>query len=80
MKILRRIVPPTEVTGKETGAKTTVHRRIEVTVERESVSILVRGQTVVGTEKTAGEESGPAAPTKKSQPPAKTDRKIRRVR
>jgi len=50
MRILPRRAPTAEVSGREIHAKTIVHRRVEVTVERESVSILVRGQPVVETE------------------------------
>jgi len=59
MEIISRIVPPTEVRGKEAGPKTMVHRRVEVTVERETVSMWVRGPLPEGTEGAAWREVGP---------------------
>jgi hypothetical protein len=44
MNILRRRVPAVEAGGKEINPAGTVHRRIEVTVEREVVSVLARGK------------------------------------
>jgi len=44
VKTLARILPPAGVDGKEVDAKTLVRRRVEVTVERESVSVLVPRQ------------------------------------
>jgi hypothetical protein len=41
-------------------------------VEREWVSMLMRGQAVNGPGGTVGEESGHAAPCKGPKPPAKT--------
>ncbi|MDR3676443.1 MAG: hypothetical protein P4N24_13205 [Acidobacteriota bacterium] len=72
MKSRPRIVAETEVAGKETDAKAIVHRRIEVTVEREWVSMLMRGQAVNGPGGTVGEESAYEAPCKGPKPPAKT--------
>jgi len=40
VKILSRIVAASDEQGKEFDATTVVHRRIEVTVERETISIL----------------------------------------
>jgi hypothetical protein len=44
MNILRRWARATKETAQEGAAKATVSRRIEVTVERETVTMLVRGQ------------------------------------
>jgi hypothetical protein len=44
MNILRRGVPASKETGKEGASQSSVNRRIEVTVERETVTMLVRGQ------------------------------------
>ncbi|MGO9776824.1 MAG: hypothetical protein ACLQGT_12690 [Terracidiphilus sp.] len=45
MNILRRGIPPSKETGKEGASQGSVkRRRIEVTVERETVTMLVRGQ------------------------------------
>jgi hypothetical protein len=41
MKFLRRIVPPSKIREQENNAKESVHRRVEVTVDRELVSILI---------------------------------------
>ena len=43
-KFLSGIVPATGVPEKGFDAQSTVHRRVEVTVERESVSVLVPSQ------------------------------------
>ena len=81
--ILPRLAPPTEVSGKEVPPETRVRRRVEVTVERETVSMLVRGQpaseaagttpgeTVIETKAT---ELQPAVPSHLSLPsPASED-------
>jgi hypothetical protein len=44
MNILRRRIPAAEAAGKNGPAEPTVNRRIMVTVERETVTVLVRGQ------------------------------------
>ena len=44
MNILRRGVRTTETAGNKIDAEISGTRRIEVTVERETVSVLVRGQ------------------------------------
>jgi hypothetical protein len=44
MNILRRGVPASKEAGKEGASQGSVNRRIEVTVERETVTMLVRGQ------------------------------------
>lgn len=44
MRILSQVVPPKKVRREETEAKNSVRRRVEITVERESISILVPGQ------------------------------------
>jgi hypothetical protein len=54
MNILRRGVPAVEEAGKQGVAEATVNRRIEVTVERETVTMLVRSQPKVGREEPAG--------------------------
>ena len=50
-RILPCRAPSTEVRGREVQPETRVRRRVEVTVERETVSMLVRGQS-------AGEAAG----------------------
>ena len=81
-KILPRRADPTEVSGKEVPPETRVRRRVEVTVERETVSMLVRGQpagdaagptpgeTVIEIEAT---ELQPAAPSHLSLPAAASE-------
>lgn len=43
-RIKARIIPAREVNKKEDHPKTIVHRRVEVTVERETVSFRMPGQ------------------------------------
>ena len=43
-KIMSHIVPAKDVSAKGFGSNVTVRRRVEVTVERESVSVLLQGQ------------------------------------
>jgi hypothetical protein len=47
---LARIIPALKMNARKTVAESVVHRRIVVTVERESVSTWVRGQSVGGGE------------------------------
>lgn len=61
-KIVSRIVAAAGVQGKEVGAKAIVHRRVELTVERESVSVLVAGIGIDGALEAARTRSGPEAP------------------
>jgi len=56
LNILSRILPSREVRGK--GSDVAPHRRVEVTVERESVSILMRGPTAGGAERTVDHTAG----------------------
>jgi len=72
MKILPRRVPPTEVSGAGPNATPKANRRVEVTVERESISILVRGQGGDGADESACGKSGPGAPCPELPPPAQT--------
>jgi hypothetical protein len=44
MNILRRVLPETKAESRESASEPTERRRIEVTVERETVTVLVRGQ------------------------------------
>ncbi|MGA3328539.1 MAG: hypothetical protein ABSF45_29165 [Terriglobia bacterium] len=62
VNILSRIVPATGANAREMEAKPTVHRRVEVTVERESVSVLVPGQPAARAAGTAGAKSRTEAP------------------
>ena len=57
MNILRRRVRAVEAGGKEINPAGTVRQRIEVTVEREVVSVLVRGGRKVSGENLDGEGS-----------------------
>ena len=57
-KTLARIVPPAGADGKELDAAALVRRRVEITVERETVSVLMPGQPAertVGTAECVGE-------------------------
>ena len=60
-KALARIVPPAGGDGKEIDARTIVRRRVEVTVERETVFIPAPGQPAGGAAGTAGGASTGAA-------------------
>ena len=51
-KALAHIVPPAGGDGKELDARTIVRRRVEVTVERETVSLLVPGQPRTSADRT----------------------------
>ena len=59
MRIETRIIPATKRDGKGTVVESIVHRRVEITVERETVSILVPGQPVGEADRTARGPSGP---------------------
>jgi hypothetical protein len=73
-KLLSRIVAPTGVSEKHPDATPppAVRRRVEVTVERETVSVLVRGAHAKDDVGSAREESGPEAPAKELPPPAQS--------
>jgi hypothetical protein len=51
MNVLRRDLPVAVVAREKSAAEATVTRRIEVTVERETVTVLVRGQPKAGKKK-----------------------------
>lgn len=61
-KILSRIVPATGANAREMEAKPTVRRRVEYTVERESVSVLVPGPPAARAAGTASRKSRTEAP------------------
>jgi hypothetical protein len=65
-RILSRIVPAT-AQGKQFGATPLVRRRVVVTVERETISILVAGQP--GVSGMACGKGGPAPPCPDLPPP-----------
>jgi hypothetical protein len=80
MNILRRGVSVKETRNDEKSGEEITHGRIEVTVEREWVSMLVRGQPKEGAKESAsgdsGTESGPPklpAPSHAAQDPAARD-------
>jgi hypothetical protein len=73
MNILRRRVPAAEAVGKNGLAEATVNQRIMVTVERETATVLVRGQaepvqTIEG--EPAGGRDEPESRQPKLLPPA----------
>jgi hypothetical protein len=55
MNILRRSLPATEAASKENAAEGTPGRRVEVTIERETTTLLVRGRPEKNEMKPAGE-------------------------
>jgi hypothetical protein len=59
MNILRRGVPAEETRKDEKSGEEIAQGRIEVTVEREWVSMLVRGQPKEGAKEPASADSGP---------------------
>lgn len=59
MKILSRKSSPAEKTCRKEGQGHQEHRRIEITVEREIVSVLVRGRQGSGPGQAALEKQGP---------------------
>ena len=61
MKLRAQVIPATEVGGKETAGQSAVHRRIEIIVQRETVSIVVPGLSADEAGRTARGESGPEA-------------------
>ena len=56
MNILRRRVPAAEAADKNGPAEVAVNQRIEVTVERETVTVLVRGQPKEDDQKPASDK------------------------
>lgn len=72
MKIRAPIIPATEMDGKETVVESVVHRRVEVMVVRESVSILVPGQSANDEEGGARKKSRPKAACKELPSPEQT--------
>jgi hypothetical protein len=59
MNILRRGVPASKETGKEGASQSSVNRRIEVTVERETITMLVRAHPVKNPDAPAQLTAGP---------------------
>ena len=56
-KILGPILLSPKKRGEEKDAKVTIHRRIEVTVERETISVIVPGHRPASADQTASRES-----------------------
>ena len=50
IQLLARIIPPKKMRARATVAGSVVYRRVEVTVERESVSMWVGGSSAGGAE------------------------------
>jgi hypothetical protein len=70
MNILRRGIPALEAAGRKVAAEATLNRRIEVTVERETVTLLVRGLPKDGRDERASGGSGPESESQELPPPA----------
>jgi hypothetical protein len=68
--IVRRGLPAPEAAGKNGPAEATVNRRIMVTVERETVTVLVRGQPKDNDQKPASEKAGLESQHLELLPPA----------
>jgi hypothetical protein len=81
MNILRRVLPETKAESQEIATEPTVHRRVKVTVERETVTVLVRGQPgqaaaepqTIAVEPACAEE--PESRPPELPPPAREDNK-----
>jgi len=59
MKLIPPKLGPTESNSGKTDAGRQVHRRIEITVEREIVSVLVKGRPESGAADQAWDRAGP---------------------
>jgi hypothetical protein len=70
MNILRRGIPELEAASKKSAGEATLNRRIEVTVERETVTMLVRGLAKDGKEEWASGNGGPESERLELPPPA----------
>jgi len=62
IKTLARIIPAGGARANSFCARTISHRRVEVTVERETVSMLVPGRPADGAHGMAGGKSAPETP------------------
>ena len=71
-KLLSPLLPATEVPEKGFGDKPLLRRRVEVTVERESVSVLLPGQPDERARGTGQGKGGPGAPSAESPPTPST--------
>ena len=70
MNILRRGAPAEEAKSKEPCAEPAMSRRVKVTVERETVTVLRRGRPEENETKPAGEIVAPEAGRLELSPPA----------
>jgi hypothetical protein len=70
MNILPRNVPAAETNSKKGSARATASRRIEVTVERETINMLVRGEFKENEKGASTGAAGPDSRRLKLPPPA----------
>ena len=70
MSILRRGVPAAKAASVKSVAEAPLSRRVEVTVERETVTVLVRGQPKDNEEGPASGNDGPESKLLELPPPA----------
>ena len=70
MNILRRGVQAVKAASKKNAAQATVSQRIEITVERETITVLVRGQPQGNVEGPACEQDEPESRRPEMPPPA----------
>jgi hypothetical protein len=75
MDILRRSLQPTEADDRERQSATAGRRRIQVTVERETVTMLVRGQPVEAGETQASQRPEMVLKLPESPPAPESDRR-----
>lgn len=71
-KLLSSIIPAKNVNGEKNEAAGVVRRRVEVTVERETVSLRAPVQSAGSADGTTGGGSGLEAPGKRPPPPAQS--------
>jgi hypothetical protein len=69
MKIIPPNLPAPKSIGGQTVGRTLVHRRIEITQEREIFSVLVRGRGGAIAGRQAGESAGPKPSFPELPPP-----------
>ncbi|MGA3159818.1 MAG: hypothetical protein ABSC77_01275 [Terracidiphilus sp.] len=70
MNILPRGVRVARAASRKNAAEATVSQRIEITVERETITVLVRGQRIDNEEGTAGGNDRPVSRRPELLPPS----------
>jgi len=68
IKSRAQIIPATEEVGEETVGQSVVHRRVEITVQRETISILVPGPPASEAKRMGRGERGSGVNCKDEEP------------